>query len=166
MNRTGHTSAKFFLGTEVERTCYFGKRTLFVVGIANWETILEQAKTNNCEHVFFGANDSFKPSVENLEQWRLQLYMTSLDYRVSLDCGIEYLDWTKSFGSVRSLCLQIKVPIANIEQLPTSTVYLKLDDIDFAKTNPGVWTARLDTIKSEQNFTNWDAYQSDKVLQA
>jgi hypothetical protein len=32
MNRDGHNDVNFFVGTEVERTPAFGKRTLFVVG--------------------------------------------------------------------------------------------------------------------------------------
>jgi hypothetical protein len=42
MNRPEHENVNFFVGTEVERTPAFGKRTLFVVG---WQPVLEIVQT-------------------------------------------------------------------------------------------------------------------------
>ena len=76
MNRDGHKDVNFFVGTEVERTPAFGKRTLFVVG---WQPVLEIVKllaehnsytdnTKHIEHIFFGANHSFHPA--NRLEWQ------------------------------------------------------------------------------------------------
>ena len=58
MNRQGHENTNFFIGTEVERTPAFGKRTLFVVG---WQPITEIVRllaennsdqSRRIEHIF------------------------------------------------------------------------------------------------------------------
>ena len=70
MNRPEHENVNFFVGTEVERTPAFGRRTLFVVG---WQPLTEIVqllaenklhldKSNHIEHIFFGANHSFHPA--------------------------------------------------------------------------------------------------------
>ena len=50
----------FFTGIEIEKTPAFGLRTLFVVGVHDPYVILELARNNNCRHIYFGANQSFK----------------------------------------------------------------------------------------------------------
>jgi hypothetical protein len=76
MNRPEHENVNFFVGTEVERTPAFGKRTLFVVG---WQPVLEIVRllaehnsytdnTKHIEHIFFGANHSFHPA--NRLEWQ------------------------------------------------------------------------------------------------
>jgi hypothetical protein len=41
---------------------------------------------------------------------------------------------------------------------------LKIDDRDFADTNPGVWCHRLHDLQSTNGFTHWSAYTKDEVL--
>ena len=71
MNRDGHKDVSFFIGTEVEHTPAFGKRTLFVVGLQDSQIIQQEAKNNDCEHIYFGANQSF-PALEinDADTWR------------------------------------------------------------------------------------------------
>jgi hypothetical protein len=61
MNRDGHNDISFFIGTEVEHTPAFGLRTLFVVGLQDSQIIKQEAMNNDCEHIYFGANQSFPP---------------------------------------------------------------------------------------------------------
>jgi hypothetical protein len=69
MNRAGHENVDFFVGTEVERTPAFGRRTLFVVGVQPIQNIQDwlddyhsyEDRSYHIEHVFFGANHSFNP---------------------------------------------------------------------------------------------------------
>ncbi len=76
MNRAGHEDVDFFIGTEVEHTPAFGKRTLFIVGV---QPIIEiqdwldhfnsyEDTSKHIEHIFFGANHSFHP--ENALEWQ------------------------------------------------------------------------------------------------
>ena len=53
----------FFVGKEVEKTKTKGMKTLFVVGLQRTATIVKHAEKNNCKHIYFGANHSFKTLV-------------------------------------------------------------------------------------------------------
>ena len=41
---------------------------------------------------------------------------------------------------------------------------LKLDDRDFAATNPGVWCHSLHALQRRSVFTDWSKYTEDEVL--
>ena len=45
-------SVNFFVGTEVEHTPQYGKKTLFVVGLQNIEDIIEYAEKQNLHHIY------------------------------------------------------------------------------------------------------------------
>ena len=50
----------FFTGREIEKTPAYDKETLFVVGIQPVEDILKIVNRTNIDHVYLGANQSFK----------------------------------------------------------------------------------------------------------
>jgi hypothetical protein len=50
---------QYFVGTEVEHTPQYGKKTLFVVGIQNYSDIVHSAEMHGCKHVYLGANMSW-----------------------------------------------------------------------------------------------------------
>jgi hypothetical protein len=41
---------------------------------------------------------------------------------------------------------------------------IKIDDRDFAATNPGVWCHNLHDLQSRDAFTDWNQYQHDRTL--
>jgi hypothetical protein len=41
---------------------------------------------------------------------------------------------------------------------------IKLDDKDFAATNPGVWCHQLHDLKDRNKFTDWSKYTKDEVI--
>ena len=102
MNRDGHKDVNFFVGTEVERTPAFGKRTLFVVG---WQPTVDIVRllaehnsytdtTKHIEHIFFGANHSFHPA-NRLEWQRWESMMEPFlrdGHLCSLDIPITHVD--------------------------------------------------------------------------
>ena len=59
MDRPGHEQVDFFVGEEVEHTPAVGMRTLFVVGIQDTAEIHAKAMAYKCDHIYFGANQSF-----------------------------------------------------------------------------------------------------------
>jgi len=68
MIRQGHDeSVKFFTGTEVEHTPALGKKTLFVIGVQSEDDIA--AHLQGCEHIYFGANQSFPNYDTNARGW-------------------------------------------------------------------------------------------------
>ena len=58
--------------------------------------------------------------------------------------------------------LSVKLPY--IRQFPYGAT-LKLDDRDFAATNPGVWCHNLHDLQKRRVFTPWSKYTNDEVLE-
>jgi hypothetical protein len=161
---------QFFVGTEVEHTPAYGKKTLFVTGVQSREDIENHVRHNpaGIEHIFFGANQSFDPK-DNLEwqRWESMIqhfldqgYLCSLDIPMSAveefnDCGLcEYNNFIP----------QISVRIPYIKLWNYNTM-LKIDDRDFNATNPGVWTHSLHSLMDRSVFTDWAQYKGDKVIE-
>jgi hypothetical protein len=160
----------FFVGDEIERTPAYGMKTLFVVGVHNAVSILEMAGENYCKHIYFGANQSFPAlATDDAEQWRpwermidqcLDAgYWCTLDFDVGVVQGV--LECT--FIGHRRFIPQISVKLPYLQQLGYNAT-IKLDDVDFAATNPGVWCHRLATLLDETKFTNWDQYGKDEII--
>lgn len=161
-------SAIVFLGTEVEKTPAFGMRTLFVVGCHEGEEIIKLAKWYNCEHIYFGANQSFKPTDEEnfWQEWESMIktclnanFWCTLDFDVSLieevlECG---------FDEYNKYIPQISVKIPYLRQLNYNAT-IKLDDKDFNATNPGVWSILLVDLIKRKYYNSWDQYTNDEII--
>jgi hypothetical protein len=165
MIRTGHdNSVKFFTGTEVEHTPALGKKTLFVVGVQSADHIASNLA--NCEHIFFGANHSFDPQ-DNLDwaRWEGMIgYFLEKGYLCSLDIPITAVNQFNDSGlcEYRNFIPQIRVSIPYTKLWNYNTM-LKIDDVDFDATNPGVWCHSLHSLMSRETFTDWDQYNNDEV---
>lgn len=166
MIRTGHDdSVKFFTGTEVEHTPALGKKTLFVVGVQSIDHIA--ANMAGCEHIFFGANHSFDPQ-DNLDwaRWEGMIgYFLEKGYLCSLDIPITAVKQFNDSGlcEYRNFIPQIRVSIPYTKLWNYNTM-LKIDDVDFDATNPGVWCHSLHSLMSRETFTDWDQYNKDEVV--
>jgi len=171
MNRAGHTEVSFFIGTEVEHTPAFGLRTLFVVGVQDPQIVLQEFSNNNCEHIYFGANQSF-PALDKNDSvgWRDWEYMIyyCLEH-VPNYCTLD-IDVAQAEGLLESALVEfnnfvpmISVKLPYIRQLGYNAT-LKLDDKDFAATNPGVWCHSLHDLQNRKVFTDWSRYTKDEVI--
>lgn len=161
-------TAKMFVGQEVERTPHFGKQTLFVVGSPQdrVDLVTTLAKTNNCQHIFFGANHSYEPSdLEQAQAWKSAIEKLATEFAVSVDIGSNYLHYAYATGlhTVKDICLQIRLEIANCDNYNEFTM-IKIDDRGFKQTNRGIWTVKLEDIKSIDNFTGWAEYNKDRIV--
>lgn len=168
MNRDGHNNVKFFIGPEVEMTPAHGKKTLFVVGEQSVEEIIQHAKNDGAMHVFLGANHSFDSSVV-IESWVSMIEgLLNAGYMVTLDYSVEFHKYLldnlpESVWKSRNFIPLVSVRIPNIENSgPNLTV--KIDDIDFAATNPGVWCMHYSELIDSNRFTGWSDYDSDRVI--
>jgi hypothetical protein len=175
MNRAGHENVDFFVGTEVEHTPAFGRRTLFVVGVQPIQDIQDwlddyhsyEDRSYHIEHVFFGANHSFDPKTP--EEWRawesiitpfLEMgYLCTLDIPIS---AVEHFN-DGSLCEYRNFIPQIRVSVPYTRLWNYNTM-LKIDDKDFDATNPGVWCHSLHSLMSRETFTSWDDYKGDTTL--
>jgi hypothetical protein len=175
MNRPKHENVDFFVGTEVERTPAFGKRTLFVVG---WQPVLEIVrllaennsytdKSKHIEHIFFGANHSFHPSNRlEWQRWESMIEPFLGDgYLCSLDIPVTHVEEFNDgpLCDYRNFIPQIRVSIPYTKLWNYNTM-LKIDDKDFDATNPGVWCHSLHGLMSRRTFTSWDDYREDSAI--
>lgn len=174
MDRPGHSDVKFFFGREVERTPAHDMPTLFVVGYQTQDSIdkaLYNANLANqprpVQHIFFGANDSYNPrSADDFTAWEsvISTYLNR-GFWCSLDLPFRYVAEFHEGG----LCERdrfipiIKVPVPYIRLWNYNTC-VKIDDRDFAATNPGVWVHELRDLMGRDRFTDWSQYDKDEKV--
>ena len=172
MNREGHEDINFFYGVEVEHTPAYGMPTLFVVGVQPTEQIAlslsRGAKPIN--HIYFGANQSFPNlGINDAEAWKQWEEMITVFLQKGYMCTLD-IDSTCAEGLVEgSLCeynnfvpmISVKLPYV---QLLGYNATIKLDDKDFAATNPGVWCHSLHNLRDRSVFTDWSKYTKDERI--
>jgi len=170
MNRDGHEAVSFFVGTEVEHTPAYGLKTLFVVGIQSVEDIRHWYKHHGCQHIYFGANQSF-PNLQiyDGDGWRPweRMIQDCLDARLlcTLDLDVSCAEGLleSSLVDYGSFIPMLSVKLPYIRQLGYNAT-LKLDDKDFEASNPGVWCHSLHALQKRAVFTPWSKYTQDEVL--
>lgn len=172
MKRTGHDNARFFFGTEVEHTPAYGMNTLFVIGVQPGDDIeyhLEQ-HPGEIEHVYFGANQSFPESIgNNARVWDLWSGMIfsclAQGYWCTLDLDVRNVEGLLESGLTEhsQFIPMISVKLPYISQLGYNAT-LKLDDVDFAKSNAGVWCHSVLELQKRSAFTPWANYTKDEVI--
>lgn len=172
MIRDDHDDVRFFYGREVEHTPMFGQPTLFVVGLQSKKGIRDAlAKaTYETQHIYFGANQSFPDLAYNDAQtwsdWE-DMIMSFLEdgYWCTLDLDVGVLPGLTD----GRLCEQdrfipmISVKIPYVRTLGYNAV-IKIDDIDFGHSNPGVWCHSLHDLQNRGHFTDWSRYLKDNVI--
>jgi len=160
----------FFTGVEIERTPAFGMRTLFVVGAHDEQIIISLAKNNDCKHIYFGANQSFRTNgIYDIDGWRPweDMIKGCLDagYWCTLDFDVKEVEGLLESGLTenRRFIPQISVKLPYLQQLGYNAT-IKIDDKDFEATNPGVWCHNLHDLLDRNKFTSWDQYANDEII--
>lgn len=169
MNRAGHEKVDFFIGTEVEHSPAFGHRTLFVVGIQDSQIITQEAANNDCTHIYFGANQSFPQydmDADEMQDWEMMVvdclekgWLCTLDFDVY---NVDNITQSRlpEFNNFIPM-ISVKLPYV---QLLGYNATIKLDDKDFAATNPGVWCHSVHDLMNRKVFTDWSKYTKDEVI--
>jgi len=170
MQRSGYEDAKMFVGTEVEHSPAYGMRTLFVIGVYEPIEIVAAAKRNDCKHIYFGANQSFpNPAINDSEVWNRWETMIRIALGYDMWCTLD-LDVSAVEGLAESsLCehdrfipmISVKLPYIKLLNYNTT---IKLDDKDFALSNPGVWCHSLHELQNRGAFTDWSKYSQDTII--
>jgi hypothetical protein len=163
-------SITFFTGIEVEHTPAYGKKTLFVVGIQPTALIQDWYDSHNCEHIYFGANQSF-PNLKTNDgaewaKWETMIFtflerdiLCTLDTDVSCAQGILESGLCENHNFIP----QLSVKLPYLQQLGYNAT-IKIDDIDFNATNPGVWCVMLNELTKRSSFTDWSQYKKDEII--
>jgi hypothetical protein len=176
MNRSGHQTATFFVGTEIEHSPAMGQRTMFVIGLQSVEQILwnigetDRRSKEPITHVYFGANQSFpNPAVNDAETWNAWEVMIQavLDrgYWCTLDLDVSAVPGLAEGGLTENAQFipMISVKLPYIKLLGYNAT-VKIDDTDFQATNPGVWCHSLHDLMQRQKFTSWNQYTKDEIV--
>ena len=165
----------FFTGVEVEHTPAFGMLTLFVTGVHTAEEVQQALDTHYAlggkpiNHIFFGANHSFEPEPDDYHYWKqweeMIEHFLKLDIWCSLDIPLQAVEQFNDgpLNDYNNFIPQIRVPIPYIKLWNYNTM-IKIDDIDFKATNPGVWTHSLHDLKDRSKFTDWSQYKNDEIV--
>ena len=159
----------FFVGTEVEHTPQFGKRTLFVVGLQNVDEIISLAEIKKINHIYLGANMSFDVTENSNTQWepweQMAYPLLKEGYWVTLDLDVSQIEGLLESGLVEHnrFIPMISVKVPYIDQLNYNAC-LKIDDKDFDASNPGVWTHRVHDLQEKAVFTDWSKYTTDEII--
>jgi hypothetical protein len=88
-------------------------------------------------------------------------YYVTLDYPYSMHNAVQ-----KQFNLVWNhekfipFCSIIFENVDNDKQL-----CFKVDDIDFNKTNSGVWTMSMKDFKEKAGYTKWEEYKQDQPIE-
>ena len=160
----------YFVGDEIEHTPAYGMRTLFVVGIQKVDEIINLAELHDCRHIYFGANQSFPTlQTDDADAWRSWERMIDPCLDAGLWCTLDF-DVSVVQGVLempvighRRFIPQISVKLPYLTQLGYNAT-IKIDDIDFEHSNPGVWCHTLNTLTTRESFTNWDQYGKDEII--
>jgi hypothetical protein len=176
MIRSGHDTANFFVGTEIEHTPVHGHRTMFVVGVHDpvqieWQIgEVDRKSKHPITHVYFGANMSFpNPEVNDADTWgvweRMIQAMLERGYWCTLDLDVTSAEGLLESGLVEhhKFIPMISVKLPYLTQLGYNAT-IKLDDKDFAATNAGVWCHSLHDLMDRSKFTSWDQYTKDEIV--
>jgi hypothetical protein len=168
MNREGHSNVKFFIGPEVEHTPAFSKKTLFVVGKQPLSDIEDLATKYKTTHIFLGANHSFNAASEDPYWDTVITALLDKGFWVTLDYQAHEHEKVLKMLNAGIWQCRTFVPLlgVRIPKIQTSSINLtvKIDDIDFNATNPGVWCLHHHELTDSNRFTDWNEYGTDQVL--
>jgi len=164
--------AKFFINREVEKTPMFGKMTLFVCGIQDLDKTIQHANNNDIKHIYLGTGTTFLPeSDKDWDEW--DKYISGLldaDFWVTLDFDL----MTYGDGVLECAWVEYRrfIPMMSLKlgywkqwNLNNHNATVKFDDVDFNKTNPGVWCVPLEECISREHFSDWDKYVGDTFIE-
>ena len=155
-----------FSGKEIEHTPAFGLQTLFLArNDLTFDQIQELCEKVNAQAVYYGANRSFISGVAN--QITQMMKLLELGYYVTIDYPYEYhKEVQKQFDMIWNnekfipFCSIIFPDVDKDKQL-----CFKIDDVDFNKTNSGVWTMTMKDFKQKSGYTKWEDYKKDQPIE-
>jgi hypothetical protein len=165
--KTGKSdSVGVFSGLEIEHTPAYGLQTLFLArNDLTLEQITELAEMVNAKAIYYGANRSFMHNhgLQLAQMMKLMDagYYVTIDYPYSLHTEVKQR--FKSVWKNERFIPFCSIIFPNSED--DDQLCIKVDDIDFNKTNPGVWTMSINHFKQSAGFTSWKEYKQDKPIQ-
>lgn len=153
-----------FVGIEVENTTCKGMKTYFIADEEYFvELLITEAKALGCGHIYLGANKLYSKQVMDWAWINEVVKAAALSgIEVTLDFPVHVWDYVLEYINVgaSNLHLNVSVEMPNISRC--SNVNVKVDDIDFECTNPGVWVYPVRQDSAE--FNDWTVYGKDEIV--
>ena len=165
--KTGKSdSVGVFSGLEIEHTPAYGKQTLFLArNDLYFDQILALAEKVKAEAIYFGANRTFMHNIANTPHLIRRLmrrgYWCTIDYQHCVHNEVK-----ERFSDIWNE--EKFIPFCSIifpDSETDDNLCIKVDDTDFNKTNPGVWTMTMDHFKQSSGFTSWKEYTQDEPIE-
>ena len=159
----------YFTGFEVEHTICYGMKTLFVVGTPAWKDILYKAVTQDCKHIYYGTSQSFNPKSVTQKEYKpwdnVILPALKEGFWVTLDFDVRHSEGIIESGycEYERFVPMISCKLPYIKQFNYNAT-LKIDDITWGHSNPGVWTHQLHDLMDIKTYTHWDQYTQDEEI--
>ena len=154
-----------FSGKEIEHTPAYGLQTLFLArNDLTFDQIIECAKSVKAKAIYYGANRTFLPHIANqvlqMEKLLKKGYWVTIDYQHT-EHDLVKKNFQKIWNHKKFIpfCSIIFPNVSKDKQ-----VCFKIDDVDFNKTNAGVWTMSMEDFKKKAGFTKWSQYKKDKPI--
>ena len=124
---------------------------------------------NHCTHIYFGANQSFPQydmDADEVQDWEMMVvdclekgWLCTLDFDVY---NVDNITQSR-LPEFNNFIPMISVKLPHVQQLGYNAT-IKLDDKDFAATNPGVWCHNVPALLKRNKFTDWSKYTKDETL--
>lgn len=157
---------KVFSGKEIEHTPAYGLQTLFLArNDLTYEQVKDLCVEVNAEAVYYGANRTF---LNNIANQPLQInrllndgYYVTIDYQYKLHDEVK-----KRYSAVwqhEKFIPFCSIIFENSEE--DTKMCFKIDDVDFNKTNKGVWAMSMQDFKSKAGYTEWEQYKQDQPIE-
>ena len=165
--KTGKSnSVGVFSGLEIEHTPAFGRQTLFLArNDLFFDQILEMAESVKAEAIYFGANRTFMHNHATQINQMIRLlrkgYWVTIDYPHSIHNLVK--ERFKEIWTHEKFIPFCSIIFPKSEE--DDNLCIKVDDTDFNKTNPGVWTMSMDHFKQSAGFTSWNDYKKDQPIE-
>ena len=156
---------KVFSGKEIEHTPAYGLQTLFLArNDLTYEQIKDLCVMVDAEAVYYGAKRTFLNNVANqpLQINRLlnDGYYVTIDYQYNIHDEVK-----KRYSAVwqhEKFIPFCSIIFENTEE--DTRMCFKIDDVDFNKTNKGVWAMGMEDFKSKAGYTKWEQYKQDQPI--
>jgi len=171
MSLADRQTRTFFTGIEVEHTVAYGTKTLFIVGTPSIDEIsteIKDLKEDNfeVEHLYFGTSQTYKNidmSTAVKFQTLIHHYLDNTNYWITLDFDVADINRVHEAGFCKSNrfipMISVKMPYIKLLNYHAT---LKIDDTEWGYSNPGVWAHHLQSLLSNDVYTDWSAYKGDK----
>ena len=165
MERSGHDSVALFIGTELENSIMKGESTLFVVDDVDYKDIDRALFDQQITHLYLAANKSYS---RDLMPYYKDIIgkLTKRTINVTLDFPASDYEFIQSELS-EFIGNEYFIPMMNVEVPKFHTmknIAVRFDDVDFGKTNPGVWVVNEAVLNTDECYTPWEKYSGDIVI--